>query len=125
MKTLYVSDLDGTLLRSDHIIGSFVTVTVDRPMGSIHPKHHDIFYPINYGYVEGVKAADGEWQDVYILGVNEPVKSFSGKVVAVIQRLDDVEDKWVVCPENVSFSKKEIADKTDFQEKFFKTEIII
>ena len=108
MKTLYVSDLDGTLLRSDHIIGSFVTVTVDRPMGSIHPKHHDIFYPINYGYVEGVKAADGEWQDVYILGVNEPVKSFSGKVVAVIHRLDDVEDKWVVCPENVSFSKKEI-----------------
>lgn len=125
MKTLYVSDLDGTLLRSDHIIGSFVTVTVDRPMGSIHPKHHDIFYPINYGYVEGVKAADGEWQDTYILGVNEPVKSFSGKVVAVIHRLDDVEDKWVVCPENVSFSKKEIADKTDFQEKFFKTEIII
>lgn len=78
MKTLYVSDLDGTLLRSDHIIGLFVTVTVDRPMGIIHPKHHDIFYPINYGYVEGVKAADGEWQDVYILGVNEPVKSFSG-----------------------------------------------
>ena len=86
---------------------------------------YDIFYPINYGYVEGVKAADGEWQDAYILGVNEPVKSFSGKVVAVIHRLDDVEDKWVVCPENVLFSKKEIADKTDFQEKFFKTEIII
>ena len=107
------------------IIGSVVTVTVDRPMGSFHPKHNDIFYPINYGYVEGVKAADGEWQDAYILGVNEPVKSFSGKVVAVIHRLDDVEDKWVVCPENVSFNKKEIAEKTDFQEKFFKTEIII
>ena len=107
------------------IIGSIVTVTVDRPLGSFHPKHNDIFYPINYGYVEGVKAADGEWQDAYILGVNEPVKSFSGKVVAVIHRLDDVEDKWVVCHESVSYSKKEIAEKTDFQEKFFKTEIII
>ncbi len=107
------------------IIGPIVTVTVDRLMGSLHPKNNDIFYPINYGYVEGVKAPDGEWQDAYILGVNEPVKSFTGKVIAVIHRLDDVEDKWVVCPENMSFSKKEIAEKTDFQERFFKTEILV
>lgn len=107
------------------IIGSIVTVTVDRPLGSFHPKHDDIFYPINYGYVEGVKAPDGEWQDAYILGANEPVESFTGRVIAVIHRLDDVEDKWVVCSENESFSKKEIAEKTAFQEKFFKTEIVV
>ena len=107
------------------VIGSIVTVTVDRPMGSVHPKHRDIFYPINYGYVEGVKASDGEWQDAYILGVDEPVNSFTGKVIGVIHRLDDVEDKWVVCPENMSFSEKEITEKTDFQEKFFKTEILV
>ena len=107
------------------IIGSVVTVTVDRPMGSFHPKHNDIFYPINYGYVEGVKAHDGEWQDAYILGVDEPVKSFTGKVIAVIHRLDDIEYNWVVCPENMSFGKKEIAEKTGFQERFFKTEISI
>ena len=107
------------------VIGSIVTVTVDRPLGSSHPKHNDIFYPINYGYVEGVKAPDGEWQDAYILGVYEPVESFTGKVIAVIHRLDDVEDKWVVCPENMTLSKKEIAEKTDFQEKYFKTEIMV
>ena len=107
------------------VIGSFVTVTIDRPMGSLHPEHRDIYYPINYGYVEGVKAPDGEWQDAYILGVYEPVKSFTGKVIAVIHRLDDIEDKWVVCPENESFSKKEIAEKTAFQEKFFKAEIVV
>lgn len=107
------------------VIGSFVTVTIDRPMGSLHPEHRDIYYPINYGYVEGVKAPDGEWQDAYILGVYEPVKSFTGKVIAVSHRLDDIEDKWVVCPENESFSKKEIAEKTAFQEKFFKTEIVV
>ena len=78
------------------VIGSIVTVTVDRPMGSIHPKHRDIFYPINYGYVEGVKAPDGEWQDAYILGVYEPVKSFTGKVIAVIHRLDDVHENRAV-----------------------------
>ena len=107
------------------VIGSIITVTVDRPMGSIHPKHRDIFYPINYGYVEGVKAPDGEWQDAYILGVDEPIQDFTGKLIAVIHRLDDVEDKWVVCPENMTFSKKEIARKTAFQEKFFKTEIVV
>ena len=107
------------------IIGSVVTVTVDRPMGSVHPKHRDIIYPINYGYVEGVKALDDEWQDAYILGVDEPIESFTGKVIAVIHRFDDVEDKWVVCPENMSFSKKEIAEKADFQERFFKMEIMV
>ena len=107
------------------IIGFIVTVTVDRPLGSLHPKLPDFFYPINYGYVKGVKAPDGEWQDAYILGVDEPVKSFTGKVIAVIHRFDDVEDKWVVCPENMTFSKKEIARKTAFQEKFFKTEIVV
>ena len=107
------------------VIGSIITVTVDRPMGSIHPKHRDIFYPINYGYVKGVRAPDGEWQDAYILGVDEPIQDFTGKLIAVIHRLDDVEDKWVVCPENMTFSKKEIAWKTAFQEKFFKTEIVV
>ena len=98
------------------VIGSIVTVTVDRPMGSI---------PINYGYVEGITVPDGEWQDAYILGVDEPIQEFTGKVIGVIHRLDDVEDKWVVCPENMSFSEKEITEKTDFQEKFFKTEILV
>ena len=107
------------------VIGSIVTVTVDRPMGSVHPKHRDIFYPINYGYVEGITVPDGEWQDAYILGVDEPIQEFTGKVIAIIHRLDDVEDKWVVCPENKSFSKKEITEKTVFQERFFKTEILV
>lgn len=107
------------------MIGDIVTVTIDRPMGSSHPKHRDIFYPINYGYIEGVIAPDGEEQDAYILGVNKPVEKFTGKVIAIIHRLDDVEDKWVVCPENMSFSKEEIAEQVKFQEQFFKTEFVM
>ena len=49
-------------------IGDTITVTIDRPIGSRHPKHKEIIYPINYGYIEGVIAPDGEEQDVYILG---------------------------------------------------------
>lgn len=107
------------------MLGKIVTVTVDRPMGSYHPKHKDIYYPINYGYIEGIIAPDGEEQDTYILGVDKPVEKFTGKVIAIIHRLDDIEDKWVVCPENMTFSKEEIAEKVMFQEQFFNTDIII
>ena len=80
------------------MLGKIVKVTVDRPMGTYHPKHKDIYYPINYGYIEGIMASDGEEQDAYILGVNKPVEELTGKVIAIIHRLNDVEDKWVVAP---------------------------
>ena len=68
------------------IIGTTVTVTVDRPLGSYHPEYKDMYYPINYGYIEGVMAPDGEEQDAYILGVNEPVGKFTGKIIAIVQK---------------------------------------
>lgn len=68
-------------------------------------------------------APDGEEQDAYILGVSIPVKTFTGKVIAVIHRFDDVEEKWVVAPENMGFSKEEISKAVSFQEQFFQTEI--
>ena len=105
------------------MIGNIVKVTVDRPLGSYHPKHKDIYYPINYGYIEGIIAPDGEEQDAYILGVDEPVKEFVGKIIAIIHRFDDVEEKWVVVPEGVSFTKEEIMQQVEFQEKYFKSEI--
>ena len=105
------------------MLGKFVKVIVDRPLGTYHPKHKDIYYSVNYGYIEGVIAADGEEQDAYVLGVNEPVKEFNGKVIAIIHRIDDIEEKWVVVPVGESFSKDEIMKQVNFQERFFKIEI--
>ena len=105
------------------MIGQIVTVVVDRPLGSRHPDYPELVYPLNYGYVPGDLAGDGEEQDAYILGVEEPVQSFTGVVIAVIRRLDDVEDKWVVAPEGRSFTKEEIAEATSFQERFFHSRI--
>ena len=106
------------------MIGKTATVTVDRPLGSRHPSFPDLIYPINYGYIEGVIAPDGEEQDAYVLGVDRPIESFSGVVIAIVHRLNDVEDKWVVAPENVSFTKDEIEKSIRFQEKYFDYEII-
>jgi len=105
------------------MLGKIVKVIVDRPLGTYHPKHNNIYYSLNYGYIEGIIAADGEEQDAYILGVNEPIKEFSGKVIAIIHRFNDIEEKWVVASEGASFSKDEIMQQVDFQERFFKTEI--
>lgn len=105
------------------MIGDIVTVTVDRPMGSCHPEHKDICYPINYGYIAGIIAPDGEEQDAYIIGVNTPVESFTGRVVAVIHRFDDVEEKWVVAPQDAIFTKDEIMEQVYFQEQYFNSEV--
>ncbi|WP_405315804.1 inorganic pyrophosphatase [Faecalibacillus faecis] len=105
------------------MIGTIVKVIVDRPLGTYHPKHKDIYYSVNYGYIPGVMAPDGEEQDAYILGVSQPVEEFVGKVVAIIHRFDDIEEKWVVAPEDTSFTKDEIMRQVAFQEQYFHTEI--
>ena len=107
------------------MIGKIVNVVVDRPKGSYHPKYKDLYYTCNYGYVPGVPAPDGEAQDAYILGVEEPLAQFTGKVIAVIKRLDDVEEKWVVVPEGVQYTKEEICALVNFQERFFKIDIVM
>lgn len=107
------------------VIGRTVTVTVDRPLGSYHPEHKDMYYPINYGYAEGIMAPDGEEQDAYILGVDEAVDKFTGIVIAVVHRNDDVEEKWVVAPAGMNFTKEEIKEQLHFQEQYFDSEIIL
>ena len=109
----------------DSIIGRTVTVTVDRPLGSYHPEYKMIYYPINYGYVEDIMAPDGEEQDVYILGVDEAIDKFLETVIAVVHRNDDVEEKWVVAPAGITFTKEEIRKQIHFQEQYFDSEIVI
>lgn len=105
------------------VIGKIVKVTVDRPMGSRHPKHRDICYRVNYGYIKGIMSPDGEEQDAYILGVDYPVDEFTGRVIAVIHRYDDIEEKWIVAPVGKTYSAEEIEAQVSFQEQYFNYEI--
>ena len=107
------------------MIGDKVKVTVDRPLGGSHPKYSNLVYPINYGYIEGIVGGDGEWQDAYILGVDEPIAEFVGVVIAIIHRKNDCEDKWVVAPNRVSFTRDEIELAVHFQEQYFESDILM
>lgn len=100
-----------------------VRVKVDRPLGSKHPKHGFI-YPVNYGFVPDTISGDGEELDCYVLGVFEPLNEFTGKCIAIIHRINDNDDKLIIVPENRNFSNKEIDVLIEFQERFFKHEII-
>ena len=104
-------------------LGKEVEIKIDRPLGSTHPKHKSIVYPINYGYIEGVIGGDGEELDVYLLGVNIPVTEYKATVIAVIHRLDDNEDKLVAAPRGMTFTKEQILKSVYFQEQYFKSEI--
>ncbi len=105
------------------MIGKIVKVIIDRPLGSYHPVYKNIRYPVNYGYIPEVFAGDGEEQDAYVLDVNIPLQEFIGKVIAIIHRKNDNENKWVVAPENRSFTKMEIYNQVSFQEQYFDIEI--
>ncbi|MGN1478533.1 MAG: inorganic diphosphatase [Acutalibacteraceae bacterium] len=107
------------------MIGKTVKIIIDRPLGTYHPKHKDMYYPINYGYIEGIAAPDGEEQDAYVLGVDKPLDEFEGKIIAIIHRYDDVEEKWVVAPEGQTFTADEIKSQVAFQEQYFNSEIRI
>lgn len=108
---------------SHQFLGKVVDVEIDRPIGSKHPKC-DIVYLVNYGYVPGTKAPDGDEIDAYVLGVFEPVKKFNGKCIAIIHRTNDNDDKLIVVPEKVTYSDEQIRALTEFQERFFKSVII-
>ena len=112
-----------SLERAQGLLGQVVTVTIDRPMDSRHPERGYV-YPVNYGYVSGVIAPDGEELDAYLLGVDQPVESADGVVRAVIHRRDDDDDKLVVIPKGVTLDDAEIKAAVDFQERFFVSEMV-
>ena len=99
------------------------TVKMDRPLGSVHPDVPTMVYPVNYGYVEGIMAKDGEEQDAYVLGIDVPLDEFTGKRIAIVHRNDDIEDKWIIVPENIMYTRQQIADMIHFQEQYFDSHI--
>ncbi|NSW51263.1 MAG: inorganic diphosphatase [Anaerolineae bacterium] len=105
------------------MLGRPICILIERPLGSRHPKYGFI-YPVNYGYVPGTISGDGEALDAYLLGIHQPVDTYTGQVIAVIHRLDDDDDKLVLAPEGMSYSDEDIRALTAFQEQWFTSVII-
>lgn len=104
-------------------LGKTVHIKIDRPLHSVHPRHENLVYTVNYGYIPNVLGGDEAPLDVYLLGVDVPVKEFDAHVIGIVHRFDDAEDKLVAAPEGISFTKEEIAKAVYFQEQYFLHEI--
>lgn len=104
-------------------LGKVVNVEIDRKLGTNHPKH-GFMYMLNYGFIPNTISGDGEELDAYLVGVFEPVDNFEGKVIAIIHRINDDDDKLVVAPDNVEYSDDAIRAMTEFQERYFESIII-
>ncbi|MFL5733685.1 MAG: inorganic diphosphatase [Chloroflexia bacterium] len=105
-------------------LGCHVTVLIDRPLGTRHPRHPDIRYEVNYGYIPHTLSPDGQPIDAYVLGPTKPLTDFHGEVIAVILRANDLEDKLVVAPPGQPISTTEIESLVRFQEKYFISRVV-
>lgn len=111
------------MTNSTDYLGKIVNVTIDRALGSTHPKWGFI-YMVNYGFIPNTISGDNEELDAYVLGVFEPIETFKGRCIAIIQRSDENDDKLIIVPESINYSDEQIKCLTEFQEQYFKHNII-
>lgn len=105
-------------------LGKTVKIEIDRPIGYVHRKgEKTLVYPINYGYIPDVLGGDDEELDVFLVDVDEPVSTYEGRIIGIVYRADDVEDKLIMAPEGVNLTASQMARAVYFQEKYYKTTI--
>ncbi len=110
-------------VNSKDYLGKEVFVKIDRKLGSRHPKH-GFMYMLNYGFIPNTISGDNKELDVYLLGEFEPVEESRGKVIAIIHRTNDDDDKLIISKDGKDYSDDAIKALTEFQEKYFESIII-
>lgn len=81
-------------------------------------------YEVNYGYIAGIEAPDGEDLDAYFLGVDVPMYTSEGVCIAVAHRRDNDDDKLIVVPKGVVMTDEEVLSAIHFQEQWFDMVIV-
>ncbi|ADV67615.1 inorganic diphosphatase [Deinococcus maricopensis] len=100
-------------------LGQRVRVIVDRPLGSVHPRHPDLTYPVNYGELPGTTSGDGHPIDAYLVGWDVPLREAEGTVAAIVIRPGDHEDKLIVVPTGAACTAEQLRAAVHFQERHF------
>ena len=100
-------------------LGKKVHLKFDQPVGSSYAPHGIDSYPINYGYVPGVPAPDGDDLDAYLLNVFEPLEEADGICIAIVHRIHDDDDKLIVTPDGAHMTDEEILKQVSFQEHLY------
>lgn len=98
-------------------LGKEVYVKIDRQLGSKHPKH-GLIYMLNYGFIPNTVSGDGEELDAYLVGEFEPIPFSKGKVIAIIHRTNNDDDKLIVSKDGKDYSDDAIRHLRNFKKDF-------
>ena len=111
------------IAKGKDFLGKKVNIEFDRPLGTSHPEF-GWKYPINYGFVPGYFAGDGDEIDAYYLSSQEPLEEIEGLCIGYVHRLDDNEDKLIVTS-GEHYDEGDINKRLEFQERWYKHKIIL
>ena len=78
---------------ADDLVGSH-QVVIDRPRGSEHPSRTEIVYPLDYGFLSGTTAVDGDGIDVWRGSL--PEQRVTGVIVTIDAYKRDAELKLLI-----------------------------
>jgi len=80
---------------------------IDRPQGSHHTRYPHILYPLDYGYLEGTRSADGGGIDIWV--GSQASRQLTGIICTFDTNKQDAEIKLLI-----GCSSKEIQTILDF-----------
>ena len=98
------------------MLGKYVRVRVTNPIRSVN-RQFGFVYQLNFGAIEGKKRYDSISHGAYIMGINHPVRTFDGRVIAAIKRSDGSPTVYIVAPKSMRFISYQIEDAIEFAEK--------
>ncbi len=95
------------------MLGKYVRVRVTHPINSYNAEEN-ITYNLNFGQVEGGKRFNSSVKGAYIMGISHPVRSFDGRVIAVIRYCENNSVYIVVAPKSTRFINIDIINAMSF-----------
>ena len=80
------------------MLGKLIRVSVTDPIGS--PLSSSSVYKLNHGKPIGKFQPAPTVSGVFILGIDNPVRHFDGRIIAVIKFRDNGEQKLIAAPKS-------------------------
>ena len=93
------------------MLGRYVRVKVTSPIHSKDPKE-GFTYGLNYGEINFVTARKRETLNAFIMGIDHPVKTFDGRVIASVEK--NGERYFVVAPKSKRYINHDVSKAMDF-----------
>ncbi|MCL2507717.1 MAG: NUDIX domain-containing protein [Oscillospiraceae bacterium] len=95
------------------MLGKYVRIRVTRPINSKSDRL-GYRYLLNFGVVEGGRQFDQSVLGAYIMGIDRPVRSFDGRVIAVVKSGDEKNVYLVVAPKSTRFIEAQVREAIAF-----------